>query len=257
VNVSSDGTVSGLLVNTTSSVSSLVASVINCNGFSRASARAVSGRSASDCVDFTAGPTGPPATARLFIGAPFLVNYAANLNVGESYVDIGNAGTNGDPLLGPGFGAAAGNICVNVYAFDPSEELVSCCSCLVTPGQTVNLGVNADLTSKTLTGVIPTSVTIKLVSTLAGGNGTGTTCNNSAATAAGTLANGAAAFRTTLHATPVTGSYAATETQFTPATLSAGELASITGRCASIIGNASGFGICTSCRAGALGGSKL
>jgi hypothetical protein len=64
-------------------------------------------------------------------------------------------------------------------------------------------------------------------------------------------------FRTTLHATPVAGSYASTETPFTPATLSAGELASITGRCASIIGNASAFGICTSCRAGGLGGSKL
>jgi hypothetical protein len=43
---------------------------------------------------------------------------------------------------------------------------------------------------------------------------------------------------------------------FTPATLSAGELASIGGRCGSILGNGSGFGVCNSCRAGALGGSK-
>jgi hypothetical protein len=114
-----------------------------------------------------------------------------------------------------------------------------------------------NLTSKTLTGVVPTSVTVKLLTTLAGGTGAGTTCNNAAATATGTLANGTTAFRTTLHATPVAGSYASTETPFTPATLSAGELASITGRCASIIGNASGFGICNSCRTGALGGGKL
>jgi hypothetical protein len=189
--------------------------------------------------------------------SPFQVRYAANLNLGESYVDITNTGANGAALLGPGIGAQVGNICVNVYAFDPSEELVSCCSCLVTPDQTVNLGVVANLTSKTLTGVVPTSVTIKLLATLAG---TGSTaCQNSAATSAATIApvNGMAAWGTTLHTTPVAGTTATTETAFTPASLSAGELASITGRCAAIIGNASGFGICSSCRAGALGGSKL
>jgi len=189
--------------------------------------------------------------------SPFQVRYAANLNLGESYIDITNTGANGAALLGPGIGAQVGNICVNVYAFDPSEELVSCCSCLVTPDQTVNLGVVADLTSKTLTGVVPTSVTVKLLATLAG---TGSTaCQNSAATSAATIApvTGMAAWGTTLHPTPVAGTTATTETAFTPATLSAGELASITGRCAAIIGNASGFGICTSCRSGALGGQKL
>jgi len=189
----------------------------------------------------------------------FQVRYAANLNVGESYVDITNTGANGAALQGPGFGTQAGNICVNAYAFDPSEELVSCCSCLVTPDQTVNLGVVANLTSKTLTGVVPTSVTVKLLATLAGagGSGTGSICNNSAATAtaAAVIPAGLAAWGTTLHAQGA--GTATTETAFTGAMLSAGELASITGRCAAIIGNASGFGICASCRTGALGGSKL
>jgi len=196
------------------------------------------------------------------LDTPSQVRYAANLNFGESYVDITNTGAaNGGPSIsGPGFGAQTGNICVNVYAFDPSEELVSCCSCLVTPDQTVNLGVVANLTSKTLTGVVPTSVTIKLLASTNNGTGTTTTaCNQTAATvtAATIVPSGLAAWGTTLHLTPVAGTYATTETAFTPATLSAGELASITGRCAAIIGNASGFGICSSCRTGALGGTKL
>jgi hypothetical protein len=182
----------------------------------------------------------------------FQTHYSANLNIGESYIDITNDGANGAALLGPGFGGSTGNICVNVYAFDPNEELVSCCSCLVTPDQTVNLGVVADLTSKTLTGVVPTSVTVKLLASNAGA----ATCTNSASSVtAASIVPGLAAWGTTLHARGA--SYATTETPFTASTLSAGELASITGRCASIIGNASGFGICTSCRSGAAGGSKL
>jgi hypothetical protein len=195
--------------------------------------------------------------------SPFQVRYAANLNLGESYIDISNSGANGASLLGPGFGGASGNICVNVYAFSPDEQLISCCSCLVTPDGLVHLSVNADLTSKTLTGVIPTSVVVKLVSTLAGTGGTGTSCSNSAATvafpgpaapAAGAIVPGMVAWGTTLH--PQGGSAVTTETAFTPATLSAGEVASISGRCASILGNGSGFGICNSCKAGGLGATK-
>jgi hypothetical protein len=218
--------------------------------------------------------------------SPFQVRYAADLNIGESYINITNTGANGTSLLGPGFGATyAGNICVNVYAFDPDEEMIACCSCLVTPDQTVNLGVNADLTVKTLTGVPETSVTVKLLASLnyttppftpnTGVYG----CTNSAATAgtaltgpvgvAGTTGNpvaigGMAAWGTTLHAGFPAGTYATTETAFTPAFLSTtgtagvnNELSSLTGRCAAIIGNASGYGICSSCRSGAMGGSKL
>ena len=228
VNVSSDGTVLGLLTNTTSTVTS------------------------------TEALPGAAASAVIFIGDPFQVSYAANLNIGESYLGIANTGTNGASLQGPGFGAPSGNICVNVYAFDPAEELISCCSCLITPDQTVNLGVTRDLTAKTLTGVVPTSVTVKLLATLAGPGGTGSTCTNTAATATlATIANGMAAWGTTLHPTPTTGSYATTERAFTGATLSAGELASITGRCAAVIGNGSGFGVCSSCKSGALGASNF
>jgi hypothetical protein len=195
------------------------------------------------------------AFAQITADSPFQVRYAANLNIGESYIDIVNTGANGAPVSGPGFGGSTGNICVNVYAFDPGEELISCCSCLVTPDQVVNLGVNRDLTSKTLTGVVPSSVTVKLLASSANAS----TCTNTAGTitAANFITSGMAAWGTTLHATPVAGTYATTETSFTPSTLSAGEFASIVGRCSSIIGNASGFGICASCRAGSLGAVKM
>jgi hypothetical protein len=104
--------------------------------------------------------------------------------------------------------------------------------------------------------VQPTSITIKVLATLAGTGATGTSCTNSAATVGtATLANGAAAWSTTLHSTPG-GTFATTEKPFTGATLSTGELASIGGRCASILGNGSGFGVCNSCKAGGLGAAS-
>jgi hypothetical protein len=184
--------------------------------------------------------------------SPFQVRYASNLTVGDSVINITNTGANGASLFGPGFGGAAGNICVNVYAFAPDEQLISCCSCLVTPDGLVSLSVVNDLISNTLTGVRPSSVVVKLISTLAGTGGTGTSCTNSAtAVIPANLAIGLAAWGTTIHASP-TG-FATTETAFTPSTLSVGEIASVTNRCRNILGNGTGFGVCNSCRAGGLG----
>ena len=59
-----------------------------------------------------------------------------------------------------------------------------------------------------------------------------------------------AAWGTTLHTTPDLSTCTTIETAFTPATLGSGELASI-------LGNGSGFGVCNSCRAGALGAAKF
>ncbi len=185
--------------------------------------------------------------------SPFQVRYASNLTAGDSVINITNTGANGASLFGPGFGGAVGNICVNVYAFSPDEQLVSCCSCLVTPDGLVSLSVVNDLISNTLTGVRPSSVVVKLISTLAGTGGSGTSCTNSAATP-GPLATGLAAWGTTIHASAA--GFATTETAFTPSTLSAGELASVTNRCQNIIGNGSTFGICRSCRAGGLGAGR-
>ena len=115
----------------------------------------------------------------------FQIRYASNLTAGDSVINVTNTGANGASLNGPGFGLATGNICVNVYAFSPDEQLISCCSCLITPNGLVSLSVNSDLVSNTLTGVRPNSVVIKLVNTLAGAGGAGggaTACTNSGGT---------------------------------------------------------------------------
>ena len=184
------------------------------------------------------------------LDSPFQIRYASNLTAGDSVINISNNGANGAPIAGPGFGGGVGNICVNAYAFSPDEQLISCCSCLVTPNGLVSLSIKTDLVSNTLTGVIPDSVVIKLVSTGAGANFTSLSCANSAAlpgTPNFPLASGLHAWGTTIHLDPA-GKYTVNETPFAGATLSADELASIANRCTNIVGNGSGFGACKVCR---------
>lgn len=193
------------------------------------------------------------------------IAYASNLNIADSVINITNNGANGAPLNGPGFGTAEGNICVNVFAYSPDEQLVSCCSCLITPNGLVSLSVVNDLLSNTFTGIRPNSVVVKLLTsatgtTMAGGASfSGGSCTGSAALAGPgmpfPLAPGADAWATTIHVA-ATGFPSLTEIPFTPVTLSAGEVASVTNMCANILGNGSGFGVCKSCRPGGLGANR-
>lgn len=148
--------------------------------------------------------------------APYQVRYASNLTSGDAIVNMTNTGANGNSLFGPGFGSPEGNICVNVYAFSPDEQLISCCSCLVTPNGLVHVTANNDLISNTLTGLRPDSIVIKLVTTSTGseyvpgtqGSGSirptfdGSSCTNSAALAGGDkfqISIGLLAWGTTTH----------------------------------------------------------
>jgi hypothetical protein len=167
--------------------------------------------------------------------SPFQVRYAANLAAGDSVINITNTGTTG------------GNICVNVYTFSPDEQLVSCCSCVVTPNGLVSLSAKNDLISNTLTPAVPGSIVVKLL-----GTDNPHTCN---AAAPGNPTVGLAAWGTTIHAA-VGGGYATTETAFTPASLGGAEYQRISALCGFIQSNGSGYGICKSCRPGALGAMK-
>ena len=186
----------------------------------------------------------------------FQVRYAGNLDKGESYINIVNDGYLGASPNGPGIGKTTGQICVNVYAFSPDEQMVSCCSCPVTSNGVVNLGVNRDLVSNTLTGFTPTSVTIKLVATNAAANAT-IDCKYSAMQPLAPV-QGMLAWGSTLHPQNVGGAvgWATVETPFSTAGLSAAESLRLTTMCTNIYGNGSLYGICGSCQPGALGAKK-
>jgi hypothetical protein len=184
----------------------------------------------------------PPARA-------FQVRHFSNLNVADSYVNITNDGSIGD-AGGAGLPSSQ-NICVHVYTFDPAEELISCCSCLVTPNALNSLSAKNDLISNTLTPATPTSIVVKLIATLP----TAGACN---AATPGEPAGAIHAWGTTLHAntSSIPTSYGLTESEFSAALLSPMELSRITLFCAVSQANGSGFGICKSCRAGGLGADR-
>jgi len=202
------------------------------------------------------------AQPNVTVDTPYQVRYASNLNVGDSVINITNSGARGAGLPAGTSAGTTGAICVNVYAFSPDEQMISCCSCPVTPNGLVSLSARQDLISNTLTPAVPTSIVVKLLATVPIG---GNSCASSAAVT-GDLTSGMLAWGTTVHAGATTGSApVVTETAFSPATLSGrgntlvdiGELERLRSLCNFINANGSGFGICRSCRLGGLGAGRL
>jgi hypothetical protein len=195
------------------------------------------------------------AQPNVTLDSPFQVRYAANVaptSPIDSYVNITNTGARGAGLQSGTSASITGSICANVYAFSPDEQMISCCSCPVTPNGLRSLSAKRDLVSNTLTPAVPGSIVIKIYGSVPAGG----SCAGSAA-APGAATSGLVAWGTTAHAAAPGGlPNAVTETAFVPATLSAGELTRLTQLCTFIIANGSGFGICESCQLGALGGSR-
>jgi hypothetical protein len=165
----------------------------------------------------------------------FQVRYASNLTIGDGVVNMTNTGTSG------------GNICVNIYTFDSSEELVSCCACGITPDGLQSLSVRKSLISNTLTPAVPSSVVIKLLAS------SGPVCNAATVTP-DALVSGLRAWGTTIHQLPtVTATYGVTESEFLNAALTGPELTHVTSFCQFIQEIGGGYGICRGCVVGGLG----
>ena len=178
----------------------------------------------------------------------YQVRYAANLDKGDSIINITNTGS-------MQFTHPADNLCVNIYTFDTSEEMLSCCACLVTPNGLASLSVRTDLLGNTLSLNGTTAVVIKMVATDALTNGIGFCGAGNVDPDGAILAPGMRAWGTTLHALS-NGTYGVTESEFVNGGLSMEELEHLSSFCKFIESNGSGFGICKSCRAGGLAGDK-
>ncbi|MDQ2947560.1 MAG: hypothetical protein M3Y27_16775 [Acidobacteriota bacterium] len=134
----------------------------------------------------------------LFITDTFQVRYASNLAIGDSFINLTNTGTSSTAS----FPVQDGNLCVNVYAFSPDEQLIACCACPVTPNGLASLSARNDLVSNTLTPGLPTAIVVKLLATA---GTTAASCNAAAVRTRTNLpAPGLAAWGTALHALPVT-----------------------------------------------------
>jgi hypothetical protein len=114
-----------------------------------------------------------PSTAQT---SAYLVDYFSN-NPGpggaaDQQIRLVNFGTLGTPLTSP-----VGDICANVYVFDANQEMISCCSCRVTPDGLLTLSVASGLTNNPVTSVVPINGDVKIVSTAAGATCTPLTFN--------------------------------------------------------------------------------
>jgi hypothetical protein len=173
---------------------------------------------------------------------PFQVGYVSYLTVVDPIVNLTNNGASG------------GNICVNVYAFDPAEELLSCCSCMVTPNGLAALSIQSVFSGNTLTQEHPSSGVIELIAsaTPAGTSPTDAAACDAASPSYSTLLPGLRAWGTTLHVIAGSPGFGVTEHPFSVSNLSAAELTHLTSFC-NFIQDYDDSAICPGCSLGALG----
>jgi hypothetical protein len=129
-------------------------------------------------------------------------------------------------------GTSGGNLCADIYVFDPNQELAECCSCKITPDGLLTLSVVDNLTANTLTGVPLSSGIIKIVSS--------STCNATAPKPAPGIRAWGTHTQLGLSAT-----FVQTETEFLDSGLSAAELSRLSAECSAIQLVGSGSGKCT------------
>jgi hypothetical protein len=158
----------------------------------------------------------------------FKVNYIANNGVSgapDATVRVTNPGTSN------------GNLCAFVYVFDNDQQLDECCGCITTPDGLRTFSVTKDLTSNPLIGIVVKTGDIKIVSGAVNNSPCDPTANV-------TPTRSLRAWATHIQ-NKVGTAYPITETEFSDATLSAGELASLQADCFFVNRLGSGHGICS------------
>ena len=183
-----------------------------------------------------------PASA--FLVAEYSNN--TNPNVADARIHLINVGTLGTPLTEP----AAGNVCANIYVFDTQQEMIACCSCLITPDGRASAAVGADLTSNSVTGIAPTNGVIKIVATAAQN---GSSCNPARPFDSSYAPGALTGYFTELEAIPAGSFLVGHEMQqanlnTTLPTPDTSEATFLPQSCRFIQYIGSGFGICRSCR---------
>jgi hypothetical protein len=173
-----------------------------------------------------------------FAQRTYYVDYHAN-NAGpngvyDQIIRIVNVGTLGTPLSSP-----VGDICANIYVFDPDQELIACCAERLTPNEADSALVGADLTYNTLTTFIPPTGVVKIVLTPPPTGGCDAT-----APLTGADAGLGAVWGTHLQTTG--GLTFLTETEKRHQTLGAGEAAFLPQACSFAHYLGSGRGVCKS-----------
>lgn len=191
---------------------------------------------------FLSAPASVTVTSTITVTGATQVNYVSHVDMADAALDFTNSSTD--------------SLCVNVFAFAPDEELVSCCSCAVTPNGLDSLSVRNAILNNTLTSMPQSSLSLLLVGTTPG---TGGTCNP-ATVSVGNVAPGLHAWASSVHALmspsgPATG-YQMTEREFRSAALMPDDLSQLATECFYTQLEGSGAGVCSGCQMGSRGAAK-
>ena len=140
-------------------------------------------------------------------------------------------------------GLTYGNLCAMIYVFAADQQLAECCGCLETHNGLRKLSVRTDLTHSPLTGVVPTSGVIKVISASPSASGCDPTANVAPK-------SNLRVWVTHIQDSSPLGTfggavYPTTETESSDSTLGATELANLQAQCAFINILGSGQGICS------------
>jgi len=139
----------------------------------------------------------------------------------------------------------SGDLCANIYVFNPAQQMVECCSCKVTPDSLTTFSVNTNVTDNPFTAATVHTGAIKIVSSAVPASGS---CNN-----VGSTSYAPSGYLGTwiTHVHVASGTYSKSETSFLPGTLSVNaaasgtELPQLQKICGFIETSGTGFGICT------------